>query len=267
MEGLRREEVAALAGMSLSYYIRLEQGEATTPSEQVTGSLARALRLDADTTTYLYRIAGIPEYDGRDTPASTSTRHVGVPVGFPFHEVVSHIDAAAIALNHRNDVLAANGTAESLFFSHLRDPEEHHFAQAGDTTPLQINTHRLLFTDPTTRDMFVDWEAETSLAVASLRFHSAAFPDDPDIRALVNELHYSSDRFATLWDAHPVQRCTHGTKLIRPLDPSHRPGIERLFDYHMLHSPEMDGHRIIVYREHKRPRTFGTVGAHDPDLL
>lgn len=231
--GLRREELAQLAGISPTYYTRLEQGHAANVSGSVINALARALGLDEDATIYLHSLAGtIKEAPAPAAPASP-------PAGDPlFEDVVALMPSAAVfAMSRTNDVLAYNDLAGRIFFSHL-----------DECAPL--NTHRLLFTDPYTRDLYSDWQWEARLAVASLRFMSGNSPHDPDIRNLVGELSMASREFAKLWAEHPVTRCTRGRKsLILP-----DWGTVEL-DYHVLHSPLDDGQRLLV---HTAPE--GTVG-------
>lgn len=126
-------------------------------------------------------------------------------MSFTFDRLVEHMPGtAAITLSATNDVLSYNQLAYQLFFFHLDLAE-------------QWNTHRLLFTDPYTRDLYRYWNEEASLAVASLRFHAASTPDDTAVQALVGELCVTSREFARLWAGHPVRRCTRGTKhLIHP---------------------------------------------------
>lgn len=225
--GLRREELAQLAGVSVNYYTRLEQGEAMNPSPGVVTALARALQLDEDAATYLHAIADTAR------PAASSTidgDNSEAGMSLTFDRLVEHMPGtAAITLSATNDVLSCNQLAYHLFFSHL-DPAE------------QWNTHRLLFADPYTRDLYRYWNEEASLAVASLRFHAASAPDDAAVQALVGELCVTSSEFARLWAEHPVRRCTRGTKhLIHPeygdLD----------LEYQVLHAPDGDGRRILIH--------------------
>ncbi len=200
--GLRREELAQLAGVSVNYYTRLEQGEAMNPSPGVVTALARALQLDEDAAAYLHTIAGTTQ------PAAsgmTEAEDSEADMSFTFDRLVEHMPGtAAITLSATNDVLSYNQLAYQLFFFHLDLAE-------------QWNTHRLLFTDPYTRDLYRYWNEEASLAVASLRFHAASTPDDTAVQALVGELCVTSREFARLWAGHPVRRCTRGTKhLIHP---------------------------------------------------
>lgn len=225
--GLRREELAQLAGVSANYYTRLEQGEAMNPSASIIGALARALHLDDDATVYLHGIAGTsdPTAVAAEVPASEDG------LTFTFDRIVEYMsDTAAITLSPTNDVLACTPLAHELFFRHLPPRDE------------PRNTYRLLFTDPYTRDLYRCWADEASLAVASLRFHAASHPADPAVQALVGELSVVSSEFARLWAEYPVRRCTRGFKhLIHPefgdLD----------LEYQILHAPDGDGRRILIH--------------------
>lgn len=227
--GLRREEVAQLAGISPNYYVRLEQGHATGASPSVIAALARALMLDEDATAYLHSIADVSERPhGAGNPGASEDS-----MAFTFDEIVHHVTgAAAISMTQTNDVLSCNKLAHELFFAHL---------PVTDDSP-RWNTHRLLFTDPFTRGLFKDWQAEAELAVASLRFHSASHPGAPAVRDLVGELSVASCEFASLWAQHPVARCTRGAKRL-----SH-PGFGDLeLEYQVLDAPDGDGRRLLIY--------------------
>ncbi|MBB3665162.1 transcriptional regulator with XRE-family HTH domain [Prauserella sediminis] len=224
--GLRREELAQLAGVSVNYYIRLEQGEAVNPSSGIITALARALNLDDDATSYLHNIAGTAQLIHSSTAAAESE----AGMTFTFDRLVEYMPgAAAIALSATNDVLSYNRLAFELFFSHLNDSGP-------------WNTHRLLFTDPATRELYRHWQEEASLAVASLRFHAAAAPHDAAVQALVGELCVTSSEFARLWAEHPVRRCTRGTKHLK------HPDLGDLdVEYQVLHAPDGDGRRILIH--------------------
>ncbi|MBA0053604.1 XRE family transcriptional regulator [Streptomyces sp. AJS327] len=225
--GLRREELARLAGVSANYYTRLEQGEATNPSASVIDALARALRLDADATVYLRGIVGTTA-PGTASAVSAASED---GMALTFDRIVDLMPTtAALTLSQTNDVLSHTPVAHELFFAHLPPRDE------------PWNTHRLLFTDPHTRDLYRDWAREAALAVASLRFHAAAHPGDPAVRALVGELSVTSGEFATLWAEHPVRRCTRGVKHL-----THPEFGDLDLEYQMLHAPDGDGRRILIH--------------------
>jgi transcriptional regulator with XRE-family HTH domain len=186
--GLRREEVAGLAGVSIDYYLRLEQGRDRTPSVQVVDALAGVLRLDATATAYLLDLA---RPKSRRTARTTTEK---VPEGT--RRLLGSLGLPALVQNHRTDVLAANAPAEAL---------SPHMA-AG------VNRLRALFTDPAARDLHPDWADGTADLVAQLR---AAGGDDPRLTALVAELSAASDRFRQLWERHEVRPRTGATTRLR----------------------------------------------------
>ncbi|MFD5821533.1 helix-turn-helix transcriptional regulator [Nesterenkonia xinjiangensis] len=230
--GLRREELAQLAGVSVNYYTRLEQGEAKNPSEGIITSLARALDLDEDATSYLHSIAGTtPPTHGTVDPGASEAG-----MSFTFERLVEYMPGtAAITLSATNDVLSCNHLAHQLFFAHMGQEDR-------DELGARWNTHRLLFTDPYTRDLYRHWHEEAALAVASLRFHAASAPDDAAVQALVGELCVTSSEFARLWAEHPVRRCTRGTKHL--IHPGHG---DLDLEYQVLHAPGGDGRRILIH--------------------
>lgn len=179
VEGLRREEVAMLAGISPEYYLRLEQGRDQNPSGQVLAALAGALRLDADGIAYLETVA---RPTVRKTRGETVSRHVqGLIDGWPL--------TAAYVQGQRFTVLAANPLAGAL---------SAHFA-------VGANPLRAAFLDPQMRLLYRDWDAMTAKAVPFLRSVVAGRADEPEVTALVGELSLRSERFRTLWARHDVK--------------------------------------------------------------
>lgn len=223
--GLRREELAEAAGVSLTYYTRLEQGLATNPSTQVLDALSRALRLGEVERAHLFRIAG----------ASVAPEPVGIGLRPGLQCLLDAMpDVPAIALSAYEDVVGWNRLGHALLAGHL-DPS----APYGDEPP---NKLRMLFTDERARVLHRDWEHEASLAVASMRYQTGRRPDDPALARLVGELSVVSRDFADLWAQHPVERCTSGTKRY------HHPVVGRLdLRYEVLHLPEDDGHRLLLH--------------------
>jgi transcriptional regulator with XRE-family HTH domain len=223
--GLRREELAELAGVSLTYYTRLEQGLASNPSTQVLDALARALRLTEVERAHLYRLAG--------------TAAVSTPARGGLREGIDTLldrmpDVAAIALSPLQDVVAWNRLGHALLAGHL-DPN----APYGERPPNKV---AMLFTDPAARTLHREWEYEATLAVASLRYVSGVFADDPALARLVGDLSLASTDFARLWAEHPVQLCTYGIKRY------HHPRVGRLdLQFQVLHLPENDGYRLLLH--------------------
>lgn len=221
--GLRREELADLAGVSVTYYTRLEQGTATHPSTQVIDALARALRLDEVERAHLYRLSGAaappPARRGLRPGLSTLLEAMG--------------DVAAVALSPTQHIVGWNRLGHAVLAGHL-DPA----APYGDQPPNKV---WMLFTDPATRALHHEWEHEARLAVASLRYVTAAAQTDDEIGRLADDLRAASPDFARLWDAHPVASCSSGIKRFdHPVV-----GVLEL-QYEMLHLPEEDGHRLML---------------------
>ncbi|KJK49716.1 XRE family transcriptional regulator [Lentzea aerocolonigenes] len=189
VEGLRREEIAHLSGVSVDYYVRLEQGRATQPSEQVLDALARVLGLDETEREHLHRLAR-QRRRGRKTPGTQVRpellRVLGLVTGAP-----------ALIMNHRMDVLAGNHLAELLY-----------------GRPLQgMNTARHIFLEET--ELYAGWEQCTLDVVGHLRLAAGKYPDDPRLASLVGELAMGSERFRRLWARADVRARAHGRKTYR----------------------------------------------------
>jgi transcriptional regulator with XRE-family HTH domain len=226
--GLRREELAQLAGVSPTYYTRLEQGISTNASDSVLDALARALRLTPDEHLHLVDLARPATAVRRRTPrnenATRATRDL-------VHAIT---DVPVLALDRRNDVLAWNRLGHVLLAGHLHE-------HAPDKPADRPNTLRMLFLDPHTRDLYIDWASEARRAVASLRLIAGQNPDDRHLNELIGELTVGSDEFAGLWARHPVHNCTHGTKQL------HHPTVGALeLRFTMLQTPDGAGHRLLM---------------------
>ncbi|MER7990342.1 helix-turn-helix transcriptional regulator [Streptomyces noursei] len=190
VSGLRREEVAVLAGVSADYYTRLEQGRERHPSGQVVDALARALQLDSDACWHAYRLAGLVPGHEHSFP---DEEHVAA-------ELLRLMDAfpAAVAyvVNRRLDVLASNALADALL-SPLADPRR---------------MARSLFSDPAARELFADWHTVARDTVATLRLAQGHDRNDPRLRALIDGLLAESEEFAKLWSRQDVSRLGSKTK-------------------------------------------------------
>ena len=242
--GLRREEIARLAGVSSVYYARLEQGQATNASPDVVDALARALALDETEHTHL-RLLAHPRRPAADRPMS-----VEPPAGLV--ELVRALDRVpALVVARNTDVLAWNVAAQLLLAHHLR-----HDAVAGASPP---NLTRLLFTDPETRGLYREWEHDAEMAVAALRYAAARFPDDRAMTALIGELVVASDDFAQLWAQHPVTRCVTGIKLLR-----HPVAGDLELRFNALDVPDGDGVRLLTYNAEPGTRSAEALAALTP---
>lgn len=195
--GLRRDELARLAGVSESYYTRLEQGLSLNASVEVLDALARALRLDETEHRHLYDLAGVGRVGGgrdwaRRAPAperiTETTRRLIDAFG----------DTPVIVLGRRSDVLAWNRTGHALFAGHL-DPS------SPDDPARRPNTARLVFRDAHTRELYEDWPKKARDAVGRLRLAVGRYPDDPLLAALIGELVMHSPEFTDLWSEHRVR--------------------------------------------------------------
>lgn len=227
--GLRREELAQLAGVSPIYYTRLEQGQSTNASESVIEAIARALALTDDERAYLHERAR-PRPAKRRRPQRVEAARHGIE-----QLITAMRDIPALVLGRHSEVLAWNELGHLLFAGHYDRTAP---SRAAD----RPNLTRMLFLDPHTRELYRRWDEEASRAVASLRVAAARYSDDAALTALVGELIVKSPEFATCWAKHPVQVCGAGTKYL------HHPVIGDLeLDYEALHLPEDDGHRLLTY--------------------
>lgn len=191
VEGLRREEVAHLSGVSVDYYVRLEQGRATQPSEQVLDALARVLCLDETERDHLGRLAG-----QRRRPAKAPAVRVRPEL---LQVLDLTVGAPAMIMNHRMDVLAGNRLARLLY---------------GRPLP-GLNTARHIFLEESERGLYAGWETCTLDAVGHLRLAAGKYPDDPRLASLIGELSMGSERFRRLWARADVRARTHGCKAYR----------------------------------------------------
>jgi transcriptional regulator with XRE-family HTH domain len=217
--GLRREEVALLAGISVEYYLRLEQGRDQHPSDQVVDSLARALLLDTDAETYLRGLA---------RPQRPARRRATRPerVSASIQTLIDSWPATPAVVHGRYmTTLAANPVAVAL---------SPYFAPG-------VNSLRAAFLEPEMREFFRDWDAMTAKTVAYLRSVVAGV-DDPRLVELIGELSLGSDRFRTLWARQDVRLKTSGVTLLR------HPQVGDLdLHYEKLALPGTPGQMLVTY--------------------
>jgi transcriptional regulator with XRE-family HTH domain len=195
--GLRREEVAQLAGVSVDYYSRLEQGRNLNVSDEVLDAVARALRLDDIERSYLFQIArSNPRRARRRTSARVQRVRPGV------RRILDTLDgvAPAFVFGRRMDVLATNRLARALMTDFEALP------------PRDRNMLRYTFLDESARDLYVDWAEVARDNVAVLRLDAGRHPDDPLLAELVGELAVRSPEFRRWWADHNVRERSHGTK-------------------------------------------------------
>lgn len=180
--GLRREEVATIAGVSIDYYVRLEQGRERSPSAQVLDSLGRALQLDDDARLHLYRIAGL-----RPSPLLATTAERVDPQLLRLLEMWP--DNPAIVLGRAYDVLAGNRLAYALFDGFRQGP----------------NLLMKIFLDPAARSFYPGWDRVATYTVAGFRILQGMFPSDPRIAEVLRTMLAESPEFAEIWERHDAR--------------------------------------------------------------
>ncbi|GGV66498.1 transcriptional regulator [Streptomyces longisporoflavus] len=233
--GLRREEVAVLAGVNADYYTRLEQGRERNPSPQVIDALSRALHLDTEARAHLYRLAGsAPD----DRPSAGATEQVSPALrqlmdGYP--------NTPAFVMNRTLDLLAANAMADALYAPF--DPAD--------------NLARMTFLDPAGRSFYMDWDRAAQATVANLREATGFDPDNPRLRELVRTLTEDNADFNRLWNAHTVRGKTRDAKHL--LHPDVGP---LALTYQAFDVRDAPGQQLVIY--HAEP---GSPSAQSLNLL
>ncbi|MGJ6961194.1 helix-turn-helix domain-containing protein [Streptosporangium sp. G11] len=227
--GLRREELAMLAGISAPYYTRLEQGQSQNASREVLDAIANALRLDEPERAHLHALARAPRRGG--------------PSGRPRTERVTPATGAllaafgstpAIVIGRSSDVLAWNREGHGLFAGHL-DPD------IPGVPGRRPNMARLVFLDAHTRDLYTDWPAKARAVVGNLRLTAGRHPDDPLLAGLIGELTMRSPEFASMWADHRVLACDVADYEMR------HPLVGTLtVTQQTLQSPQGDGPALVV---------------------
>ena len=200
--GLRREELAGLAGVSPSYYARLEQGQSRA-SAQVLQAIAAALRLDEHEQAHLFDLSRPAPARSRSALPRTERVHSAT------RELVRALgDSPVLVTSASGDVLMWNRTGHALFAWHTeRDAPER-----SDDRP---NTARMLFLDPHARDLWTDWAGKARAVVEHLQLVHGRRPDDRQLHLLVEELESRSPEFAALWADHGVRACPQGRHRLR----------------------------------------------------
>ncbi|RJQ73765.1 helix-turn-helix domain-containing protein [Pseudonocardiaceae bacterium YIM PH 21723] len=191
--GLRREEVALLAGVSASYYTRLEQGQSTKASAAILDAIARALRLTGPEHEHLRELAA-----QRPRPLLQPSPEEVSPLT---RDLMRTFDTVpALLLGRRTDVLAWNDLGHALLAGHLD-------RTAPDRPEDRPNLARLMFLDPHTRDLYADWPRKARAVVGNLRLVAGRHPQDALLASLVGELSIHSPEFSVLWSDHQVAPC------------------------------------------------------------
>ncbi|MQM25984.1 helix-turn-helix transcriptional regulator [Glycomyces albidus] len=222
--GLRRDEVARLANMSVEYYTRLEQGRAGNPSPEVLEALATALRLDPSERAHLVDLAG-RRTPRRRGPLAAQRVRPGLLLTLQSLESVP-----AFIIGRRMDVLASNRLAKAVIADFDAMPAK------------RRNMARWYLLDPEARERVVDWETAARDTVAVLRFDAGRHPDDRQLADLVGELTLGCPEFSGWWNDHQVLRRTHGTKTYR-----HPVAGEIEFAYESFEPPDDPDQGLCVY--------------------
>jgi transcriptional regulator with XRE-family HTH domain len=223
--GLRREEVASLAGVSVEYYKRLERGNASGASDGVLEALADALRLDDAERAHLFDLAraASPIPTRRRRPAQQRVRPV-------VQRILDSIGSPAAVSNMRCDYLAANQLGRALYAPLFESREQ------------PPNSARFTFLDPAAQEFFVDWEKAAKDLVATLRSQAGRNPYDRALTDLVGELSTRSDAFRTWWAAHNVRYHQTGTKRL------HHPVVGDLeLSYEVMELAADTGLRLAIF--------------------
>ncbi|BBX07923.1 helix-turn-helix transcriptional regulator [Mycolicibacterium aichiense] len=227
VKGLRREEVALLAGVSVEYYVRIERGSLAGTSDGVLDALGTALQLDDAERDHLFHLA-------RQSAAPDRRRHTVPPMTVrpALHEVLDAITGApALIRNGRHDVLAMNRLGRALYSPVLADPRR------------PANTIRFLYLRPVeARSFFVDYDQATRNAAAVLRMEVGRSPHDEELIALVGELSTCSELFRQQWAAQDVRLHGHGSKSVN------HPVVGRLeLNFESMELPTDPGMQLNVY--------------------
>lgn len=235
--GLRREEVAQLAGVSVDYYIRLEQGRGPSVSDAVLDAVGRVLRLDDTEQEYLRRVArpAAGRAAARRAPAGGAAPQQVRP---GLRLLLDTVDRApAFVLGRRMDVLAWNDLGDAVVGFSRMAPEDR-------------NMPRQVFLDPRARELYLDWAAVAAETVAHLRLDAGQHPHDVQLTTLVGELSLRSEDFRRLWADHQVREKSYGVKRL------HHPVVGELeLPYETLAVPGEAGQLLVVYTAEPGSRT------------
>jgi transcriptional regulator with XRE-family HTH domain len=218
--GLRREEVAELAGISTAWYTWLEQGRQINPSQKVLDALARALKLQPHEFEHLIQLAQ-PAPPAQFTPER-------VPA--PLKRMLRGYRWAAYVIGRRWDLLAWNDRARELFIDFEKSPER------------ERNILRYMFLDPRAKRLFVDWEVHARRMVAQFRSNVARYAEEPRFAELVSALRRGSPAFNTWWTDHHIELRGPGTVVVR-----HPKTGELRAEFATFQADDMPGARLVMY--------------------
>ncbi|MEU5719088.1 helix-turn-helix transcriptional regulator [Streptomyces sp. NPDC020403] len=217
--GLRREEVAVLAGMNSDYYARLEQGRERSPSPQILEAISSALLMDDAARQHMFRLAGTAPEGERPRPREV--------VSTPLRQLLDgYPHAAAFVLNPADDFLASNALADALF------------------SPFETmdNLARMTFLDPAARSFFTQWERAAKAVVAGLRHATGLDPHYARLHDLVESLTEESEEFAALWASHTVHGKSGDGKVLL------HPDVGRLdLTYQTFDVRGAPGQQLVIY--------------------
>jgi transcriptional regulator with XRE-family HTH domain len=240
--GLRREEVAMLAGVSVDYYTKLERGNLAGTSESVLDAIARALSLDEAERDHLYNLARASGPSGKAQRRPLQSGAVRPTLQFMLDSITG---SPAFIGNHHMDIVAANQLGFALYSEMYR----------GAARP--ANHSRFIFLDPKARDFYPNWDLAANTNVAILRTQSGRNPFDKRLADLVGELSMRSEEFRTRWAAHNVRRHYAGTKIFR------HPVVGELeLAYEAMELAEDPGFTLTVY-----PAVPGSPSDERPRML
>ncbi len=244
--GLRREEVAALAGVSIGYYTRLERGDIGGASESVLGAIATALQLTDVEREYLFGLA-------RRQQVPAPAREEPAPVRSSLMRVVDSIGVPAIVQTPYLDLVAANTLGRALFAPVFEDPRGANFA-------------RFNYLDPRARDFYVDWPLARRTGAAILRLEAGRDPLGEELTTLIGELSALSPFFREDWARRDVHEHRTGVKHFR------HPQVGRLeLSFEVLETPGDSRHRLVTYSAEPGSETaeklllLGSLTAHDTE--
>ncbi|MCS0499864.1 helix-turn-helix transcriptional regulator [Protaetiibacter mangrovi] len=222
--GLRREEVAMLAGVSVDYYVRLERGNLAGASDAVLDALARTLQLDEAERQYLFDLAKA------SGPAPRRAKTAAPTVRATVQQVLDAIESPAWVRNGRHDILAANRMGRALYSPVFDDPAR------------PVNTTRFAYLNPAAREFWRDYDRIARDAAAMLRLEAGRNPHDPELIRLIGELSTRSELFRERWASRDVMFHRSGRKRL------HHPVVGDLdLDYESMELPSEPGLVLNVY--------------------